>query len=195
MKRAARRRPAAAEPIALHHDAASGVTIATFSDDRGTPERRQHGSFTFDDVIDGREKVRAMRAVDTLSAMLRNGSISEAQYAAGSRFRNDFAWAHLDPLRAADVARLPGRHGGEESMSVQAARERIVRHMVRLGGHGSPLAQAAWWVAGYGLSTKEFARRMRWGRGAAMHEKTAAGLLLGALTILAASSTEKSARS
>jgi hypothetical protein len=48
------------------------------------------------------------RAVDTLEIMLRAGTITKEMAAAADQFRIAFRVAHMDPLRAADMARTPG---------------------------------------------------------------------------------------
>src|SRR5215470_4293278 len=81
-----------------------------------TPERRNH------DAVERLERpiadesgrpARPYRAVDTLGAMERRGSITAGMRQAGEDFRARFATAQLDPLRAPDWSRL--RVGGSSS--------------------------------------------------------------------------------
>ena len=50
---------------------------------------------------------RPYRAVDTLTAMLRKGTITPAMHQAGEDFHALFMTAQLETLRAADLHRLP----------------------------------------------------------------------------------------
>jgi hypothetical protein len=73
-----------------------------------TPERRNHGLIErLDRPIsdDSGRPARPYRAVDTLAAMERRGSITPGMRQAGEDFRARFAIAQLDPLRAFDLAR------------------------------------------------------------------------------------------
>src|SRR5260370_26443749 len=78
---------------------------------------------------------RPYRAVDTLAAMERRGSITSGMRQAGEDFRARFASAHLDPLRAVDWSRL--RDGGrsrfrsrdEPGLRMQGARAVVWRAM------------------------------------------------------------------
>src|SRR5579883_3082042 len=75
-----------------------------------TPERRQKGDVARMErsIADeaGRPS-RPFRATDTLAAMLRRRSITPAMHQAGEDFRAVFRVAHLDPLRAASLERVP----------------------------------------------------------------------------------------
>ena len=57
--------------------------------------------------------------------------------------------------------------------------------LLGLGGHATPIGQAAWHVLGWGLTVKEFAARTQLGGGRALDEKTARGLVVGACGVLA----------
>jgi len=125
------------------------------------------------------------RTVDTLTAMERRGSITPEMHRAGEAFRALFALAALDPLRASDLARLP--HGSRElplSLRQADARKRIWTCLKTLGGHASPAGSCVWHVIGCELSLKDWALREGWG-GRAVSEKTAAGILVAALGVLA----------
>src|SRR5262252_9151845 len=78
-----------------------------------TPERRNHGLVEqLDRPIsdDSGRLARPYRAVDTLAAMERRGSITAGMRQAGEDFRGRFATAQLDPLRTPEWSRL--RNGG-----------------------------------------------------------------------------------
>jgi hypothetical protein len=126
------------------------------------------------------------RVFDTLAALLRNGSIGEREYAAARQFQDDWERARLDPLSVPSLERTPGQGGGPAlSEIVLGARERVWRALQGLGGHASPIGQAAWHVLGWGLTVKEFATRTQLGGGRALDEKTARGLVVGACCVLA----------
>jgi hypothetical protein len=127
------------------------------------------------------------RVFDTLAALLRNGSIGEREYAAARQFQDDWQRACLDPLSVPSLERSPGQGGNGSGVSEIAlgARERIWRTLRGLGGHATPIGQAAWHVLGWGLTVKEFAARTQLGGGRALDEKTARGLVVGACCVLA----------
>jgi len=63
------------------------------------------------------------------------------------RFREAFRVAHMDPLRAADMGRVPGSYG--KPVDPPAWARRVVKDTVmRLGGEGSLAASAVWFVVG-----------------------------------------------
>jgi hypothetical protein len=127
------------------------------------------------------------RVVDTLGRMVKAGTIDGAMHDAGREFQRSFALALLDPLRAADLLRVPGSGGrGPDSGHVQqAARDRVHRALVALGGHDSPAGSCAWHVLGCGRSAREWALRQGWG-GRPVRQEQAQGILLAALGLLAA---------
>ena len=53
------------------------------------------------------------RVVDTLGRMQKAGTITEPMAEAGRKFGRQFILAQLDPLRAPDMARIPGN--GQEA--------------------------------------------------------------------------------
>lgn len=193
-------------------DPRSGVETAAFSDDGPTEAHKQHALFERELIYErkpGREEgeLRTVtRKVDTVARLLRAGKLDdptrsaawnarqrEAVGRAARRFRDDFDRAHLDPLTAADMARVPGTksHASDQALdAIEAARRRVWAVLERLGGTaasplGTPLASAAWFVLGAGHSISDFARRQRWGRGAAMRRETAEALVIGALALMA----------
>lgn len=181
------------ELLRLRGGDADGVEVAKYSDDMGPMELRRHARVETTQIVakstlTGKMESRKVRkTVDALTIMFRAGSINRAMLDAGRKFEADFALAHLDPSRAADIGRLPGGAGGQDADAVYRAKDRVWRALRRLGGHGTPIGQAAWWVLGVGLPVGEFARRQRWGngKGAHMRAATASGLVVGALSVLA----------
>ncbi len=132
---------------------------------------------------------RPYRAVDTLAAMERRGSITPAMRQAGEDFRARFAVAQLDPLRALDYSRP--RHGaaarhydGEGPGSrVEGARQTVWRLILAVGGLGSPGGSCLWHVVGWERSLKEWALEQGWS-GRRVSQEAASGILIAALGAL-----------
>ena len=120
----------------------------------------------------------AARAVDTVLEMLRKGTISRHQYDAGVRFRDDFDLGQCEPLRAASLMRVGGRHGADIAGSMHAARARVGKAIRALGGMGSPGGDLVWEVVGRGLTILDYCRRRPWGRDGAPLSRKAASLTL-----------------
>ncbi len=75
------------------------------------------------------------RAIDILAAMERRGAITAEMLAAGEDFRATFRRAQLDPLRAADLQRIPGAgRGAGAGGFAETARDQIWRALLVLGG-------------------------------------------------------------
>ncbi|HLI12742.1 MAG TPA: hypothetical protein VKY65_14210 [Alphaproteobacteria bacterium] len=211
--RAVRRMALRERSLDLVRDPASGVEVSLYDEDGPSAAHRRHARFETaliaeTDPQSGRAEIRRVtRKIDTVALLVRAGKLDdagksaawnerrrEAVLAAARRFRDDFDRAHLDPLRAADLTRIPGQKTREADAALaaaEAAKARLWRALGRLGGSGesplgAPLAAAAWFVIGAGLSISDFARRQRWGRGAGMSRKTAEALVVGALAVLAA---------
>lgn len=124
------------------------------------------------------------RAIDTLMQMERRGTITAEMHRAGDSFRDDFALSALDPLRAADMGRVPGMSRGLVLGEMQtAARRRVGEAISALGGFTSPGGSCCWHVLGWQMTVKEWAIREGWG-GRPLGEKTAAGILIAALGVL-----------
>ena len=82
---------------------------------------------------------RPYRAVDTLTAMLRKGTITAAMHQAGEDFHVLFMAAQLEPLRAADLTRLPdGVRDVPISLRQAEARKKVWRALRTVGGVSSP---------------------------------------------------------
>ena len=156
-----------------------------------TPERRSRGIVELVErpIADecGRPS-RPYRAVDTLSAMERRGSITSGMRQAGEDFRARFAVAQLDPLRAPDLSR-PRERGAsrfkvdEPGMRIEGAREAVWRAIQAVGGPGSPAGSCLWHVVGWEQSLKEWALGQGWS-GRRVSQETASGILIAALGAL-----------
>jgi len=129
---------------------------------------------------------RPYRAADTLMQMERRQTITPAMRQAGEDFRVLFHLAHLDPLRAADLHRLP-REARETTQSDrrQEARRKVHAAMTALGGIPSPAGSCIWHIIGCEWTVKDWALREGWS-GRPLKQETAAGILVGALGVLQA---------
>ena len=125
------------------------------------------------------------RVVDTLARMLKAGTITEPMAEAGRKFGRQFILAQLDPLRAPDIARIPGNgreaDPGDTSL---AAREQVHRAFRALGGHDAALGSVAWHVLGCGCSLREWTLRQGW-NGRQPRPEQATGIMIAALDLLA----------
>jgi hypothetical protein len=116
--------------------------------------------------------------------MLRKGTISAAMRQAGDDFHALFIRAALEPLRAADLNRVPHNAAARDLSETQAeARRRVWRALERVGGIASPGGSCLWHVVGCEWSVKEWALREGWG-GRPVSQETAAGVLIAALGAL-----------
>jgi hypothetical protein len=154
-----------------------------------TPERFRRGDLELvpHQIADeaGRP-ARPYRAVDTLSAMLRKGTITPAMHQAADDFRLVFTAASLDPLRALDPTRLPqGLAELPLSLRQIEARRKVWRALQALGGIASPAGACVWHVVGCQATLKEWALRQGWG-GRPLTQEAASGVLVGALGVLQA---------
>lgn len=166
-----------------------------------TVERLRHG------VVDRIEQpiaddsgrsARPYRAVDTLAAMERRGSITSEMRQAAEDFRTRFAIAQLDPLRALDYSRprdggaRSQRRSGEPGLRVESAREHVWRAIVAVGGPNSPGGSCLWHVVGWEHSLKEWAFEQGW-NGRRVSQEAASGILVAALGALEAHYQQKDA--
>src|SRR5437588_9107169 len=108
-----------------------------------TPERTKHGLVERVERAIGdtsRRPGRPYRFVDTLAVMERRGSITAGMRQAGEDFRDRFAVAELDPLRAFDISRpKTGSRSGFRSTEdpgsrIENARRVIWRATLAVGG-------------------------------------------------------------
>lgn len=155
-----------------------------------TPERQARGDVerALHTIADEEGRpARPFRTVDTLSAMLRRGTISPAMHQAGEDFRALFHRGSLEPLRAANLARVPHAATHDQSITLRQgeARKKVWEALTLLGGIASPAGSCVWHVIGCEWSLREWALREGWG-GRPLAQETAAGILIGALGALQA---------
>jgi hypothetical protein len=159
-----------------------------------TPERGNHGLVERLDrpiADESGRPVRPYRAVDTLAAMERRGSITAGMRQAGEDFRARFAVAQLDPLRVPDWSRLRDRGSirfnddDQPGLRIEAARNAVWRAIQAVGGVGSPAGSCIWHVVGWERSLKEWALEQGWS-GRRVSQETASGVLIAALGALEA---------
>jgi hypothetical protein len=157
-----------------------------------TPERSAHGIVerldrTISDAS-GRP-ARPYRSVDTLAVMERRGSITAGMRQAGEDFRDCFAVAQLDPLRAFDISRPRiGSRGGfrpreELGSRIENARKVVWRATLAVGGLSSAGGSCIWHVVGWQQSLKEWALEQGW-NGRRVSQEAASGILIASLGTL-----------
>jgi hypothetical protein len=152
-----------------------------------TRERQQHGAIErlAKPIPDTAGAVaRPFRAIDTLAAMERRGTITPGMRAAGEQFRTLFRIARLDPLHAAAFVRVPAGSGGNElTERVLAAKEKLWRSVCSVGGLASAGGCCLWHVIGLERTLKEWALEQGWA-GRRISEGCASGILVAALGVL-----------
>lgn len=124
------------------------------------------------------------RVVDTLAILERAGSITPTMRQAGEEFHRHFHYAGFERLRARPVAPLPPTEHVDLTLAQITGRRRVHGALAVLGGLASPAGSAVWHVVGGEISIREWALREGWG-GRRVSDKTAAGILIGALGALA----------
>ena len=125
------------------------------------------------------------RAVDTLGAMLANGTITPAMHEAGVIFRTQFRAAALDGIATSQLIRLASATTDALSSRQIDARRRVAEAVDALGGHDSPAGSCVWFVIGLEFSIREWAMRRGWS-GRPVHGPVGQGVLVAALGTLAA---------
>jgi hypothetical protein len=159
-----------------------------------TPERLSHGLIERVErpVADNLGRpARPYRAVDTLAAMERRGTITPGMREAGEDFRARFATAQLDPLSAFDMTRLKvGRNSGSRpqeapGLRIEHARDVVWRAILAAGGLGSAGGSCLWHVLGWERTLKEWALEQGW-NGRRVSQEAASGILIAALGALEA---------
>jgi hypothetical protein len=159
--------------------------------DAPTTERYRHGAIERLDrpITDAAGAIaRPHRAIDTLLAMERRGSITAAMRQAGEDFRRHFAIARLDPLRALDWSQpkqtgAVRSHGAETGWRIEKAREFVWQTISVVGGLGSPGGSCLWHVVGWERSLKEWALDQGWS-GRRVSPESASGILIAVLGTL-----------
>jgi hypothetical protein len=110
---------------------------------------------------------------------------------AGEDFRNRFAYAQLDPLRALDLSRM--RFGEQNSrgereapgLRIESSRRAVWGAIQAVGGIASPGGSCLWHVLGWSRSLKEWALEQGWS-GRRVSQEAASGILVAALGALEA---------
>ena len=168
-------------------------TTEETNEDIASPERRQHGAVELVPTVvsptwrDGQRGL--IERLDTLTMMERRGSITASMRRAGEDFRNRFALAQLDPLRALDLSRLSlgdkPSHRGDHAPGLRAevARTSVWRAVSAVGGISSPAGSCLWHVVGWERSLKEWAQEQGWA-GRRVSQEAASGILIAALGAL-----------
>ena len=120
--------------------------------------RLQHGGFSEpvrDTDPETGTPVQHRRAVDSIAAMLGNGTITPEMHEAGAMFRTQFRAAALDGIRTTQLLRIPGGTGDTMTERQVLARQRVISAMDVLGGLHSPGGSAVWHMLGLECSIRE----------------------------------------
>ena len=152
-----------------------------------TKWRLQHGGFSQPERGADPEigtPVAHRRAVDTLGAMLANGTITPAMHDAGAIFRAQFRAAALDTLHAMPLVHLPGGSGDPLTERQVGARRKVAAALEALGDHDSAAGSCVWHIVGCECSIREWATRQGWG-GKPVGHSQAQGMLVASLGVLA----------
>lgn len=129
-------------------------------------------------------RVEHFRTVDSLGALLRGGAINQAMHDAGQEFSRAFDAAALSPMGVAAYERIGVSASGSVTERAAHARIRVNDALASVGGNSSPGGSAVWFVAGLGVSVREWSIRWAW-NGRAINAHEAKGILVGALGMLA----------
>jgi len=152
-----------------------------------TPERRQHDRVTRDaETLSDAAGAIGMpwRVEGLLGRLERHGHIGARERHAGEEFGRLFQLAHLDPIRAADLAHGDRTGSAAANHGSERARRKVLAALDALGGQGSPCGTCAWFVLGCEMSVRAWAMREGWG-GKPLSEPVAKGTLIGTLGVLA----------
>ena len=125
------------------------------------------------------------QVIDPLTRMLRGGTITDAMYNAARDFQAAFVIAHLEPMRALPMLRVPAGRPSDLNQFQLDARHRVQEALDALGGLSSPAGSCVWHVVGGERSLRDWALRQRWS-GRPLPQGHAQGILVAALGILAA---------
>jgi hypothetical protein len=149
--------------------------------------RLQHGGFgepVRDTDPETGTPVQHRRAVDSIAAMLGNGTITPEMHEAGAMFRTQFRAAALDGMRTTQLLRIPAASGDTMTERQVSARQRVLSAMDILGGLHSPGGSAVWHVLGLECSIREWGSRQGW-QGCPIAPAQAQGMFTAALAVLA----------
>jgi hypothetical protein len=149
--------------------------------------RLQHGGFG--DAVRTADPetgapIQHRRAVDTIGAMLANGTITMEMHEAGCVFRTQFRSAMLDGMRTTQLIRIPRSAGDTLTERQVAARDKVAAALDALGGPMSPGGSAVWHVLGLECSIREWAMSQGW-CGRPIAPSQAQGMFTAALSVLA----------
>ncbi len=149
--------------------------------------RLQHGTFG-DPVREADPEtgtpIALRRAVDTLGAMLANGTITVEMHEAGSMFRTQFRLAALDGVRTTQLVRMPRGTGDTLTERQISVRQKVAAAIDTLGGLHSPGGSSVWHVLGLECSMREWAMQRGW-QGRPVSPAQAQGMFTAALSVLA----------
>lgn len=149
--------------------------------------RLQHGGFA-DAVREADPEtgtpVQHRRAVDTLGAMLVNGTITAEMHEAGCVFRTQFRLAALDGMRTTQLIRMPKGTGTTLTERQVASRDKVAAALDALGRTASPGGSVVWHVLGLECSIREWAMSQGW-QGKPIAPAQAQGMFAAALSVLA----------
>jgi hypothetical protein len=129
--------------------------------------------------------VQHRRAVDSIAAMLGNGTITPEMHEAGAMFRTQFRAAALDGMRTTQLLRIPAASADTMTERQVSARQRVLSAMDALGGLHSPGGSAVWHVLGLECSIREWGSQQGW-QGRPIAPAQAQGMFTAALAVLAA---------
>ncbi|MGB6448809.1 MAG: hypothetical protein WBF47_27355 [Xanthobacteraceae bacterium] len=125
------------------------------------------------------------RGVDVLRNLRQRGAITQIEWIAAEHFRDNFATARLEPLKAADVSR-PVVSGGTrtvESIHIERARNAVWRAIRGLGGLTSLRGSCMWHVIGEQRSLTEWSENQAH-RQRRVTRNEASGILIDAIKTL-----------
>jgi hypothetical protein len=150
----------------------------------GTPAGERELEWVSEEIEGSSFRTEHFRTVDSLGALLRTGAINQPMHDAGQEFGRAFVAANLSPTATAALERIGA--AGPVSVTERAAHARIRVNdaLVSVGGSSSPGGSAVWFVAGTGMSVREWSIRWAW-NGRAINAHEAKGILVGALGMLA----------
>ena len=178
MSRGRKRRRQSVKPVRRDADLGDLAYRAQHTAVPGSGPAIQHSD---KQVQDARGRIGSPFVVnDTLRALYNNGTIDDAELAAGRQFEEDFRLAQIDPLRAPDLSRVPGQGGSEITTATCKAKDRVWEALQSVGGFRSSLGRVLWHVLGEGMSLRQYAESS----GGVLRNQTISALLKGALEII-----------